>query len=199
MLRNNLAKLMIDRGISATQLFNDTGIARSTISKISNNKTDKFSLQTIDKICNYIEVSPSDFFDFWDYDVQLKTGFTNFDSVQEVKEHWGDSSKYSEPCFLLIEFKRGKNTKKLLEYTFNYKYEFDPTLPDDLQDGTGWVDDLELVPTSEVAIINDMPVQFKNELIEQIKELLCSTFDVYEKGGMLKELDVLALSGIAHF
>ena len=25
MLRNNLAKLMIDRGISATQLFNDTG------------------------------------------------------------------------------------------------------------------------------------------------------------------------------
>ncbi|HFR3365514.1 TPA: XRE family transcriptional regulator, partial [Streptococcus suis] len=28
MLRNNLAKLMIDRGISATQLFNDTGIAR---------------------------------------------------------------------------------------------------------------------------------------------------------------------------
>ena len=95
MLRNNLAKLMIDRGISATQLFNDTGIARSTISKISNNKTDKFSLQTIDKICNYLEVSPSDFFDFWDYDVQLKTGFTNFDSVQEVKEHWGDSSKYS--------------------------------------------------------------------------------------------------------
>ena len=28
MFRNNLAKLMIDRGISATQLFNDTGIAR---------------------------------------------------------------------------------------------------------------------------------------------------------------------------
>ncbi|HEM4762899.1 TPA: helix-turn-helix transcriptional regulator, partial [Streptococcus suis] len=71
MLRNNLAKLMIDRGVTATQLFNDTGIARSTISKISNNNTDKISLQTIDKICNYLEVSPSEFFDFWAYDVKI--------------------------------------------------------------------------------------------------------------------------------
>ena len=74
MLRNNLAKLMIDRGISATQLFNDTGIARSTISKISNNNTDKINLQTIDKICNYLEVSPSEFFDFWPYDVKVQCG-----------------------------------------------------------------------------------------------------------------------------
>ncbi|MGC4375208.1 helix-turn-helix domain-containing protein, partial [Streptococcus suis] len=88
MLRNNLAKLMIDRGVTATQLFNDTGIARSTISKISNNNTDKISLQTIDKICNYLEVSPSEFFDFWAYDVKIQCGFDNFDTLSEVKEHW---------------------------------------------------------------------------------------------------------------
>ena len=63
MIKNNLAKLMFDRGITATQLFKDTGIARSTISKITNNNTDKISLKIIDQLCNYLRVTPAEFFD----------------------------------------------------------------------------------------------------------------------------------------
>ncbi len=32
--------------------------------KVNQSHTDKISLQTIDKICNYLEVAPEDFFDF---------------------------------------------------------------------------------------------------------------------------------------
>ena len=88
MLRNNLAKLMIDRGITATQLFNDTGIARSTISKISNNNTDKISLSTIDKICNYLHVTPADFFDFIPFEFDVKVLFEKFDSYEELEEYF---------------------------------------------------------------------------------------------------------------
>lgn len=191
MIRNNLAKLMIDRGISATQLFNDTGIARSTISKISNNNTDKISLQTIDKICNYLEVNPSEFFDFWAYDVRIKCGFNNFENLSEVKEYWKTVIEYSEPCFLLIEFSRGKNIKKLLEYKFNYKYEYIQGMPDD----TGYLDNVELdTSVSETSIFDTMPIQFQNELVEQVKELLCKTFDVWEFSPTIKHLDVLILN-----
>lgn len=185
MLRNNLAKLMIDRSVTATQLFNDTGIARSTISKISNNNTDKISLQTIDKICNYLEVSPSEFFDFWAYDVKIQSGFDNFDTLSEVKENWKFATNFEEPCYLLLEFKRGRDRKHFLEYKFIYQYSedpdkaFNPSLNDIQLNGS----------ISQVAIFDDMPVQFKNELIDNIKQQLCETFKVWDVSPTIKYLD----------
>lgn len=193
MLRNNLAKLMIDRGISATQLFNDTGIARSTISKISNNNTDKISLQTIDKICNYLEVSPSEFFDFWPYDVKVQCGFINFDSLAEVKEKWKTIPDFKEPAFLLIEFTRGKNIKKILEYRFNYVEEYEPGIPFN----NGYLDSIVLDNSpSETSIFDNMPVQFQNELVEEVKEKLSETFEVLPFSPTIKNLDLFTLSGL---
>lgn len=196
MLRNNLAKLMIDRGISATQLFNDTGIARSTISKISNNHTDKISLQTIDTICNYLEVAPDEFFDFWPYDVKIQCGFNNFDSLEDVKKDWAGVSEYSEPSFLLIEFTRGKNTKKLLEYRFNYRWQYTPGIPIELD--TGYLDKIILdTSTSETDIFDYMPIQFQNELIEEVKDKLSQTFDVVPFSETIASFDLLTLSGLS--
>ena len=193
MLRNNLAKLMIDRGISATQLFNDTGIARSTISKISNNNTDKISLQTIDKICNYLEVAPEDFFDFWAYEVKIQCGFVNYDSLAEVREEWNPIPDFKEPAFLLIEFTRGKNTKKILEYKFNYCKEYEPGNPFD----NGYLDSIILEsPKTETSIFDNMPIQFQNELIEDVKKALSETFDVLPFSPTLEELDLFTLTGV---
>lgn len=193
MLRNNLAKLMIDRGISATQLFNDTGIARSTISKISNNNTDKISLQTIDKICNYLEVAPEDFFDFWAYEVKIQCGFVNYDSLAEVREEWNLIPEFKEPAFLLIEFTRGKNTKKILEYKFNYCEEYELGYPYD----NGYLDSIILEsPKTETSIFDNMPIQFQNELIEDVKKALSETFDVLPFSRTLIELDLSTLRGV---
>lgn len=191
MLRNNLAKLMIDRGISATQLFNDTGIARSTVSKISNNNTDKISLQTIDKICNYLEVSPSEFFDFWPYDVKVQCGFINFDSLAEVKER--EIPSFKEPAFLLIEFTRGKNIKKILEYRFNYIEEYKPGIPFN----DAYLDSIVLDNSpSETIIFDEMPVQFQNELVEEVKEKLFETFEVPPFSPPISDLDLSTLRGM---
>lgn len=193
MIRNNLAKLMIDRGISATQLFNDTGIARSTISKISNNNTDKISLQTIDKICNYLEVGPNEFFDFWAYDVKIQCGFVNFDSLNEVKEEWKPLPDIKEPAFLLIEFTRGKNIKKILEYKFNYMEEYEPGNPFH----NGFFDNIILESSSsELKIFDNMPVQFQNDLIEDIKDKLCKTFDFLPFSQKIENLDLDTLKNI---
>jgi len=91
---------MIDRGITATQLFNDTGIARSTISKISNNKTDKINISTVDKLCNYLMVSPADFFDYIPFEISMKAGFDNYDSLSELAEEMQFAFEgWEEPVF----------------------------------------------------------------------------------------------------
>lgn len=165
---------MIDRGISATQLFTDTGIARSTISKISNNNTDKISSQTIDKLCNYLEVSPTEFFDFWPYEVKVKSGFINFDSIKDAHKTWKKNGVKPEPCFLLIEISRGKNITKFIEYQFVIKDEYLPGFPYDEYDKdtfpTTFLDEIKLIRCD--FNLSDIPVQFRNDLIEQVNSTL---------------------------
>lgn len=167
MLRNNLAKLMIDRGITATQLFNDTGIARSTISKISNNNTDKISMSTIDKICNYLRVTPADFFDFIPFEFDVKILFEEYDSYEELKEHYGGmfGKKNGEENFEVI----------LNIFTYGQKQSifFNGSVKAENMDTGVFLTDavFSLSPKSKdsVEVVNKMPIQFQTDILEKIK------------------------------
>ena len=173
MLRNNLAKLMIDRGITATQLFNDTGIARSTISKISNNKTDKINISTVDKLCNYLMVSPADFFDYIPFEISMKAGFDNYDSLSELAEEMQFAFEgWEEPVFLIINiFHLGK--KLTIEYQ-----------------GSCFVNTQNFFKCSNIQFkiskdndgvsdrIFNWPIQFQNDFAEIVREYIQSTFDI---------------------
>ena len=173
MLRNNLAKLMIDRGITATQLFNDTGIARSTISKISNNKTDKINISTVDKLCNYLMVSPADFFDYIPFEISMKAGFDNYDSLSELEEEMQFAFEgWEEPVFLIITiFHLGK--KLTIEYQ-----------------GSCFVNPQSFFKCSNIQFkiskdndgfsdtVFNWPRQFQNDFAEIVREYIQSTFDI---------------------
>lgn len=193
MLRNNLAKLMIDRGISATQLFTDTGIARSTISKISNNNTDKISSQTIDKLCNYLEVSPTEFFDFWPYEVKVKSGFINFDSIKDLQKTWKKHGVKPEPCFLLIEASRGRNITKSIEYQFVINDEYLPGFPYEEYDKDPfpgmYLDEVELIKSDFK--LTEIPVQFRNDLVEQVKDALLKNLGVSDFSRKIGTLETI--------
>lgn len=180
MLRNNLAKLMIDRGITATQLFNDTGIARSTISKISNNKTDKINISTVDKLCNYLMVSPADFFDYIPFEISMKAGFDNYDSLSDLEEEMQFAFKgWEEPIFLIINiFHLGK--KLTIEYQ-----------------GSCFVNTQHFFKCSNIQLkiskdndglsdtVFNWPIQFQNDFAEIVREYIQNTFDI--EPGALEE------------
>ncbi len=193
MLRNNLAKLMIDRGVSATQLFNDTGIARSTISKISNNNTDKISLQTIDKLCNYLRISPADFFDYLPYEVRINCGFENFESLDLVKKHFKSTSNFEEGAWLSISFYEGRDLKYNFDISFVYGGEYEPGYPFD--DGfIFFITEMkynENNPSSN--FFDEIPVQFKNNILEDTKQLLANYFEVDKRITAISKFDPVAL------
>lgn len=72
MLINRLAILLAERSMSGARLASDTGIAQSTISKITSNKSKQVDYETVNKICNTLGVTSDDFFDYSPIDYDIK-------------------------------------------------------------------------------------------------------------------------------
>lgn len=53
-----LDALLKERKITKTQLTKDTGISTNIVSKIS--KNERFKTETIDRLCEYLQVQPSE-------------------------------------------------------------------------------------------------------------------------------------------
>ncbi|WP_053091571.1 helix-turn-helix domain-containing protein [Streptococcus parasanguinis] len=166
MIRNNLAKLMIDRDITATQIFNDTGIARSTISKIYNNNTDKISLETIDKLCNYLMVTPADFFDYVPYEVEVKLSIDKYDTLQEMVEN--------NP-FITLDVQKIEVILNVTHMAKKQTIFFLGLLTfEHVGQGDAELSDVELILSKDSAVdievIKELPIQFQKEIIDKIKK-----------------------------
>lgn len=84
MIINKLNLLLAERFIKASKLAKDTGIAQSTISKIVNNATSQIDYSTLDKICLYLKITPSDFFEYAPYQFVFKN-FQNEGYTEDKK------------------------------------------------------------------------------------------------------------------
>lgn len=61
-IKNRLWELMAIHEVSSTQVFNATGISRSTLSALKHNKSSMIQIRTLGLLCDYFEIQPGDFF-----------------------------------------------------------------------------------------------------------------------------------------
>lgn len=59
-LSRNLRVLLAEKMISQTELHAKTGISRNTISAICRGHSDGIQFDTLDKLCEALEIKPSD-------------------------------------------------------------------------------------------------------------------------------------------
>ncbi|USJ20212.1 helix-turn-helix domain-containing protein [Lactococcus formosensis] len=71
MIINKLNVLLAERYIRASKLAKDTGIAQSTISKIVNNSTSQIDYSTLNTICNYLKITPGEFFEYSPWNLKI--------------------------------------------------------------------------------------------------------------------------------
>ena len=64
MIRNRLAELLSERGLKITKVAKDTGISRNTITSTSQNDSKMIQYETIDVLCQYLGVTPKEFFQY---------------------------------------------------------------------------------------------------------------------------------------
>lgn len=71
MIINRLSVLLAERGIKASRVSSETGIARSTLNSIAKNSSKMIQLETINALCSYLKVEPKDFFLFTPFNLEF--------------------------------------------------------------------------------------------------------------------------------
>lgn len=69
MIKNRLAGILGERGLKITRVAKDTGISRNTITATAQNDSEMIRLETVNKLCKYLGITPSDFFKFEPLDI----------------------------------------------------------------------------------------------------------------------------------
>lgn len=81
MLRVNLNMLLAERDLTASRLSKDTGISKTTLTSLVNNTGKGVQYDTVDTICNYLNVTPNEFFDYIPVDYVFEYESFNIDLV----------------------------------------------------------------------------------------------------------------------
>lgn len=72
MIQSRLSVLMAERGLKISDLYEETGISKTTLMAIAENTGKGVQFDTVDKLCNFLGVTPCDFFDYSPYIVETQ-------------------------------------------------------------------------------------------------------------------------------
>ena len=103
LIRNRLSILLTERGLKATQVANATGIARSTLSKISNNSSEKIDYSTINALCNCLKITPCEFFEYSPIDISFRF---ELGDILTSKKDYDQGVPYTTEAFGFINFSK---------------------------------------------------------------------------------------------
>lgn len=82
MIRNRLSELLSERGLKTSRVALEVGVARSSLTSMIQNDSEMVRYDAIDKLCNYLNITPCDFFDY----SPLTFNFTLDDDPQIIVE-----------------------------------------------------------------------------------------------------------------
>lgn len=71
MIRCNLAVLLAERGIKMAKVSKDTGISRTTLTSLTNNKCEGLQFSTLNTLCFYLKVTPAEILAYFPYDLRI--------------------------------------------------------------------------------------------------------------------------------
>lgn len=87
MLANRLKILLAERDLSIKDIVDAIGLSRPSVSNMVNNPFANIATENVDKLCNYLEVSPKEFFDYsgWRFNYELLTDVPSSKEESENK------------------------------------------------------------------------------------------------------------------
>ncbi|AMW23490.1 MULTISPECIES: helix-turn-helix domain-containing protein [Staphylococcus] len=72
MIQSRLSVLMAERGLKISDLYEETGISKTTLMAIAENNGKGVQFDTVDKLCNFLGVTPCEFFEYSPYLVSFQ-------------------------------------------------------------------------------------------------------------------------------
>lgn len=172
MIRNNLSLLLAERNLKATKVSNDTGIARSTLSKIVNNTSEKIDYATINSLCNYLKITPGDFFEYSPFEVRFHFDINNqLDTERNQGINIWKQTIYTISAF--INFLEYGNTEIAnIEYEGSVIENNFPFIDNDGTELTSWNIHLSPALGSSTKPLNDVSITFQTKITTDFREAL---------------------------
>lgn len=156
LLANRLKILLAERDLTIKDLMKATGLSRNSLSNMVNNPFANIATDNVDKLCNYLEIAPRDFYDYFPWHFSI--GYAPRKRFLKLK-----GTMATPVGGLLVHGKSGLN-------------EIDTGFNIDLRvNGKGSAYDIELlirVPTNELfqSLYEKMSPLFKHVISDSIKE-----------------------------
>ena len=166
MLANRLKILLAERDLTIKDLMAATGLSRNSLSNMINNPFANIATDNVDKLCNYLEVSPKDFYDYSGWRFSFA-----FDDD-------GDQPSIS------ITMKSGKMTRTFqLFFTYDYLDSRDPH--------NNATDDFEIVTAENpegydetfVSAYKELSPLFKHQVEGELVACAKKVLQVYDDSG----------------
>lgn len=79
MLKCNLKVLLAERNLKITQVSNDTGISRTTLTSLTFGYAKGIQFDTMNTLCNYLKITPKELFIYIPYDIEIKLEHFKYD------------------------------------------------------------------------------------------------------------------------
>lgn len=95
MIRCNLSILLAERDLKITKVSNDTGISRTTLTSLANNRSQGIQFDTINTLCNYLKVSPFQLISYVPTDIEIINVDINDETLTVDLKITQNSRKYN--------------------------------------------------------------------------------------------------------
>lgn len=185
MLFNRLKILFAERNLTIKDAMEATGLSRNSLSNMINNPSANISTQNIDKLCNFLEITPSAFFDYFPFDI-------NFQLLKHKNQKTCNDNTLPAEYELMITGVSGSILKRTYySIIFDFNLNPDPNLMNsDILGADIGVnispldgDDVEFIDANYDGMSLLMQQWFKKSINEQVLKLL----DGLKRKGLLKD------------
>lgn len=165
MIRNNLSTLFSERGLKATRVSAETGIARSTLSSLTQNESKMIQLETINNLCMYLGITHEDFFSYIPFDFEFSL-YLNPISIYTSPVNNNDLIKtFNFDFYISVLSKDGKKTYSG-EGRSNHELNLTASNPE--LSVTYKIDDEEF----NLFWAKELPTPFKTDILKQMNDFI---------------------------
>lgn len=181
MIRNRLAEILFERDIKIVRIAKETGISRNTITNTASNSSEMLQMNTINKICGYLEITPCDFFDYIPIDIDF-TFFENDDIELVPHEDFEIEAKFDIDMLIDIN---NKNEQYKIDTKIILENKMLSTLPFDDNKIKLSIECSNKEKEELKSIFSEIPKEFKkiiyNNLVTEYKSFILKHMDIYKK------------------
>lgn len=162
MIKFNLSVLLAERGININKVHKDTGLSRITLSSISNNNGQGIQLDTINKLCQYLKITPGELFLYVPFDI---TFFVGDNEVEIEVIHNNKKNSYAFGVEFDVDYIEHRDKYGEIEDLEPYSVTVNTWAFDEYNE----VEEEEKEAKKEVKkYLNMLPVQLYNQLENEI-------------------------------